>query len=910
MQEKVSASVPETPATTTQVTPKYSVVAQELLLSGVMEFLQSQSQIAQLQNITNTIKTIEQQMLDRPQKEAAPTLKAAPKAPTMQSMQQRTATVADNQTNAQKVASLLQQLQQAKTTDEIVSILTQIIILLEGTEPPLSLSADDQNTLLNAFLALPSPEDGKDFSDLSEAFVIILLCNLVKNGASKEQVMAKLNELANAQPPNLFTAGAKRLLSEINFKGGDDFLYTKVLQDPSAEEDNWKFVALWLTPQKLPADFSSSLNAFIKTASEENTAPLMKDVVATDTGNSATSTLVQTEITYLAKMLSILLKYAPNNPQVKKYAQLLAQIEKDYPNLTADEIAQLNDMAQNIGDLETSLANQGILPKDEQVAFLQQLYFMFKKLVDETNNLITQYQTLLAQVKQALDQIAPIATDFKTVKQLLDILLSGKPLTTDQAQKLVEALADLMQMYGTLAPEDQARVDELFSQLGKIGTTLPFSQLMGDMLLKYLMDQNPGASTSTLLQLIQQRYGTAAGSNTTMNSIVSYMQSAVQDGKFPNNLPFANASFTFSSSNFWTMMTETFSAVVSGDKTGLPAADAEATEDDSYYGDLESQLTAQATGIQSTLDQLQALDPQFEKSEANAHNKYYAHASLANQFYDAILNHFMPGQDAFLMQIAAILFFYNFAGDTYNTLLGDMSGFDSAQGNYTFGNFQPSQTTGYSTVNNALTKEKEQVDNDLAKTQQAEDDIKKGQQELDQKKADLQKQYDEGKISKKDYDNTMADYNKLGDQLDRDYASLEKIKSNLLALHNPACDTDPNATPKGELDLVHITPEGPDGYWMDKGDPKAISQAENNVVNGDPTYVDPKTGEKFPGFGGLSTTFGDVSKVQQGYSTLSTEQQTKLSETMTEVQQEWSIVSSAMQILNEVYLTFAQNIYK
>ncbi len=81
----------------------------------------------------------------------------------------------------------------------------------------------------------------------------------------------------------------------------------------------------------------------------------------------------------------------------------------------------------------------------------------------------------------------------------------------------------------------------------------------------------------------------------------------------------------------------------------------------------------------------------------------------------------------------------------------------------------------------------------------------------------------------------------------------------------------------------------------------ALSQAENFVINGD-NKSDPK--------GGLLNINTMITTDQSHYSSEGQTQQMQLQMTMTEVQAEWTVVSTALQLLNQMYMTVAQGIYK
>ena len=93
-------------------------------------------------------------------------------------------------------------------------------------------------------------------------------------------------------------------------------------------------------------------------------------------------------------------------------------------------------------------------------------------------------------------------------------------------------------------------------------------------------------------------------------------------------------------------------------------------------------------------------------------------------------------------------------------------------------------------------------------------------------------------------------------------------------------------------------PKPPDGWQS------AIGNGERLVINGDPTIKPPAPQ------GGLVNIASSVTTFQQTYSDQGQNQQMILQMRMTEIQQEWTVVSTALQLLNQMYMTAAQGIYK
>lgn len=259
--------------------------------------------------------------------------------------------------------------------------------------------------------------------------------------------------------------------------------------------------------------------------------------------------------------------------------------------------------------------------------------------------------------------------------------------------------------------------------------------------------------------------------------------------------------------------------------------------------------------------------------------------SLPDRFKRAILDYYMPRQEAFLMQMAALLYFDNMGSEIGNTLLGKMSDFGGAQFNYNFSGMMGSKTTAgytgnYTAAKNALSKEKNQVSTDINNANDGINSINKQIQDVQDKTQ-----------PPPDRPFTPEQGKELLDKLNGYKANLQVALNQLNAL-------------KTILAPMQVVPGGDAQHFNINGLPNpvsALSSAENVVINGD-NSSNPK--------GGLLNINTMITTDQSHYSSEGQNQQMKLQMTMTQVQQEWTVVSTALQLLNQMYMTVAQGVYK
>ncbi|MCH9609134.1 MAG: hypothetical protein S4CHLAM45_03550 [Chlamydiales bacterium] len=369
--------------------------------------------------------------------------------------------------------------------------------------------------------------------------------------------------------------------------------------------------------------------------------------------------------------------------------------------------------------------------------------------------------------------------------------------------------------------------------------------------------------------------------------------------------------------------------------------------------------------------------PQLSEDIQGGENRKH---SLANDFYDMILNKYMPKQEAYLRGQAKGLAWDNYKSEMYNTLIGDTAGFANAKeqmnfsdllkapienkydvGARTKGMKKSFELKGSITTYNGdpemarakLQNEKETIATKLTSIDTASEHIDKYLKDLGVN----------GEITEK-YHLTDAQRNELIEelqgiktQLSDSKSALKSLLATLSKVHiskayaftqgegehkktDPANElhevkgqfsitTEDDVKPPPNIELKGVRekffgtkkPEGFDamsdfltgrhiafqdgkvavvqsksaGLFGAGEIAKSIAPAEEAVIGGKG--------------GGLSDISEKLTAGSQKSANQSQTQQMKLQMVMTQVQQEWTIVSTALQILNQVNMTFAKAVY-
>lgn len=289
-----------------------------------------------------------------------------------------------------------------------------------------------------------------------------------------------------------------------------------------------------------------------------------------------------------------------------------------------------------------------------------------------------------------------------------------------------------------------------------------------------------------------------------------------------------------------------------------------------------------AEGAKKAAGMLGAAQKPLGQSAAAGAASGVGSGSLPSDFANAILHKYMPEQQQYLMELAFMLSFDNMGAGIGNALLNKITGFSGAGNSFDFSNDLNSKSTStknqfsgsVTQAQNQLSTETSnaqhtinQLNSSINYIQQEEKTIEGNSQLTDSQKAQL--------ISKL---NSISENMKVAlTQANQLYSMLKNMTI------EPGSKT-------GTFKVVST-----DGDWQ-----KDLSTDENELINGNSSGTPA---------GGLVSISSQVTTFQQNYADQSQNQQMMLQMRMTEIQQEWTTVSTAIQLLNQMYMTIAQGIY-
>ena len=639
--------------------------------------------------------------------------------------------------------------------------------------------------------------------------------------------------------------------------------------------------------------------------------------------NTAQS-LVKTQMETLEKLILLMSQADPKlASQTKGMLEELQNTAQSFPHLSPGQLQNLNTILQQLNKFASNL------PPNSQRGFWNTQVIMLQQLMGDNKGSMQDFQDEIKELQAKIQTLGEMIDQLKEMKKTL----TATPPTPKQFQALIENLQGLANRYGELNPTQQQALGSLFKQLEqfKTGSGEPLAQVIADTLIHSKLSAFMKANPQATPEQIAAHLKSFLKESNLQSSHLPFMQNvgdAIEDvlGKkgFPETEGYSSEAFA-TQQNGTISPNEEFQSAILGaySPSGAHIAHLEKAVG-GFTQSAAQEMTANQNKVQGFTDTVNALSNIQEhlgKSAAWAIGQSYAAgeppglgaqaadagqkvgdagAPLPNQFANAILNHYMPGQQAYLEQLAMLLFLDNMGAQFGNSLLNTINDFNGAATNYNFDNSLHKQGTGFSgSVSQAkqhLSNEKNQVSKDINSANKA---YNQAQSDINQINAKMQGPPPPTASQMKILQAQKASLEQLQGDLKASIGQLQKLKTALdqITIGNPT----PPQTPSKNFNVYGA---GGWGTFPPPGWQSAIGNGERLVINGDSSV-------KPPAFqGGLVNIASEVTTFQQTYSDQGQNQQMILQMRMTEIQQEWTVVSTALQLLNQMYMTAAQGIYK
>lgn len=301
-----------------------------------------------------------------------------------------------------------------------------------------------------------------------------------------------------------------------------------------------------------------------------------------------------------------------------------------------------------------------------------------------------------------------------------------------------------------------------------------------------------------------------------------------------------------------------------------------------------SLTSPQITQVHKNITQVSAVHHNMTQAVSHSSGRSGNNQSLADAFRNLVLDQYMRDQQKYLLKLALALQSSNIAMDDLGSVMNILS--DLSSGSVSFNvstliNSEKKYPYGPS-ISNAYNSERTKIMNMFGPNGSIKQAISKIQQEI----YDIEHGTTGSKMTPEAKTSLLKTLKKAEGEL-KEWENFGKQSQMYNWYKSHGMTSGGSWTVNGKTitsskTAAEIT--------------KELSKYEGFLKNGGPGGVIPK----------LSSIYTQLSTAQSNYKNQSEQEQTTLQMKMTEIQQEWAVVATALQMLNQMYMTYANAIYK
>lgn len=606
---------------------------------------------------------------------------------------------------------------------------------------------------------------------------------------------------------------------------------------------------------EVPSDLLEMALALLQRQGEEGGSELLRGYLL---GELARGRPSADRLETLLMQLRTLSEKTPPTPLSKEASKLLAELEGGDPKaLLEDPEAQLEKLLQKFPKLLETLKN----PQALQAELLER-YGKFisqsegQKMIERLFTPI--YQDFFASMAQQLKELQRYLKEDPRLKRL-----EGK-------------LKELEERFPGLSVEDNNRFHDLINA---------FDQLLKDGIEEGLL---PDRARKTFEAMQEEMW----------RQMQAHFEEGMQDLKQQEEQlsralpPYEVAEKSLALLSKPGAEGEEREAALQALEQVLPELDSEDRMEVQDFLDQSKQgpgaaAAAAPPAVRSTQNDFAKKVKAINTKRTVVRNVTYNGRSLPDAFAHALLKKFMPRQEEHMMNLAMLLFFQNFGAGMCNAFLGEMIGWSDSASHYGMNDWINSRrregqnnlwSGDWNQANARIADERARANRDI----EAIDRLRGPNGVLARKLAEAKEE-----LRPENYAKIEREINALERQLGR-------ARQSLVALNDSLARIRFEDAGGGNFRLVdaNMLPELND-----------LKRKESNVINGDPNFAPDQRG-------GLLTISSKLTTDQQNYSSLGQQQQIKLQMEMTTTQQEWSLIATMLQMLNQIYISLSQAIFR
>ncbi|MEG0036788.1 MAG: CT620/CT621 family type III secretion system effector [Victivallaceae bacterium] len=572
----------------------------------------------------------------------------------------------------------------------------------------------------------------------------------------------------------------------------------------------------------------------------------------------------------------------------------LNAIKNVMPNPTEEDLTQL----YNLATLPSAEILSKYLTEDQQTAYRATIAAAFQAMVKNLSSAQNTTTEQTTEAENAFEVFQSAQTNILGLMSQTNLLLqSGSSQSYAQAMTegftLESLYASLGEIYQTLPSDEQQAINVYINNLLSTGiclttATVPMrnlAQVIAAIMVyqeaSLYVFENPTTDfnnlktylMNTLLPKVQQYPGGVIVTNALRIMINNHLYNSV----VTSNLSNPTIIDQFPS----TIMTSAFASPTNVDGSGYQAlSDAESIYTITFKT-INLIKTENLNKLSLYFDSLDPANAAFLPQMQFCQSLLIESQNLGEAFIRMILVNYLPQQNAFLDPLIKSINFNNIGANIINRIIQLTNSFSSSGVYYNFTSYLSQSKEGKDLFTGNVS---ETIVAKADEMQRIRDDLIRSElalQEISSALKDIEAMTDVTIYEKRNMSMTLENYQYF----------FSTIKKQLIDLYNL-------------LNNLQITPDKTNTFkilsnyrdWL-----TALGTLEGTATSG---YVSASP------TGGLSTIFTQVQSDQQNYTNQSQTQQLNLQNQMTTIQQEWTIISTAFQIFNQILTKLATKVYE
>lgn len=579
--------------------------------------------------------------------------------------------------------------------------------------------------------------------------------------------------------------------------------------------------------------------------------------------------------------------YSAFLPIVNELGEIMATI----PSISQAEIESLNKLPEEM----YSLMIQQNIPITFRSSFLSSVQTTYKEIVNSSNK-------LSAIISQDLQNFQNQQDLFQEVQQSIsEFLLFVSPggyqnsLTITDVSQMLQLLLFIGNIFNSLDENEQNLINSTLTPtvnrdcynanqvVCTLGNTL--ADVWAYNMISMFLSEEPTMTQSDLEESVSNAI---AAYRTSLFSPIAEMANVVFNIVQSSGQGTVGSIYTSSSNGGLVMSSQFLNSIISSpgyiNNSSLPSLEANQNSGVVFgleAGQIVSQNTVNLNALQQAAIQLTNFVAIQTEGLINSRGQSLLFLPLPSAIASVLLDHYMPDEVSYLKTLSDSLYYSNAGSKMGGAVLevissyvnsGSFFNFASMVGHPITSNGKTSFSGDATSMENRLKSELQQTKNYISTTKQALDSIAQ-------------------QITNVQSDNKLLsnEKNQLISVLNKNNNSFNNILNNLIATQSLLSQLQVVPSGSGE-NTGSFQVNGPDNWQSD------LQNLETSLVSGN------------NGNGGMFSTITNLQATQQSFADDGQNKQLELQLHLTTMQQEWTVVATSLQILNQIYLGLARNI--